>query len=146
MEAMVRQPPYGQKNYQGCCKQISQRRPCGRRKAHRVGSNPRCRSTKNLLSGVKDLPQVGSDKQTGKFEKDSDIQSVQRRTNQQREALPHSTGAKVFAAYDLENQSQGDQVSPSDPEITKETLERGSAANTRWCPKGKNERLALHGR
>ena len=35
-------------------------------------------------------------------------------------------------------------MSPSDPKI-KETLERGSAANTRWRPKGKNKRLAIHG-
>ena len=110
-----------------------------------MGSNPRCRSTKNLLGNIRDLPQVGSEEQTGKFEKDSDIRSAQRRTNQQREALPCSTGAKVVEAYNLENWSQEDQMSPSDPEITKETLERGSAANTRWNPKGKNERLALHG-
>ena len=36
-------------------------------------------------------------------------------------------------------------MSPSDPEITKETLKQGSAANTRLHPKGKNKRLALHG-
>ena len=76
-EAKVRQPPYGQKSYQGRHKQITRRRPCGRRKAHGVGSDPRCRSTKNLLSDIRDLPQVGSDEQTGKFEKDSDIRSAQ---------------------------------------------------------------------
>ena len=100
-EAKVRQPPYGQKNYQGRCKQSTRRKPCGRRKAHGVGSDSRCRSTKNLLNNVRALPQVGSDELTGEFEKDSDIRSAQRQTNQQREALPHSTEVKVVAAYNL---------------------------------------------
>ena len=66
-----------------------------------MGSDRRCRSSKNLLNNVRALPQVGSDKLTGECEKDSDIWSVQRRTNRQREALPCSTGAKVVKAYDL---------------------------------------------
>ena len=37
-------------------------------------------------------------------------------------------------------------MSSSEPERTKEILEQGSAANTRVHSKGKNKRLALHGR
>ena len=100
-EAKVRQAPYGQKNYPGHGKQSIWRKPCGRRKAHGVGCDPRCKSSKNLLNNVRALPKVGSDELTDKFEKDSDIRSAQRRTNQQKEALPRSTRAKVVEAYDL---------------------------------------------
>ena len=64
-----------------------------------MSSDPKCRPTENLPSSIKDLPQVRADKQTGKFEKDADIRSAQRRTNRQKEALPCSTGVKVGAAY-----------------------------------------------
>ena len=66
-----------------------------------MGCDPRCKSSKNLLNNVRALPKVGSDELTDKFEKDSDIRSAQRRTNQQKEALPRSTKAKVVEAYNL---------------------------------------------
>ena len=100
-EAKVRQPPHGQKNYPGRHKQSTRRNPCGRRNAHGVGSDPRRRSTRNLLYNVRALLQVVSDELTGKYEKDSDIRPAQRRTNRQRETLPCSPEVKVVEAYHL---------------------------------------------
>ena len=82
------------------------------------------------LNYIKDLPQVGSDEQTVKFERDPDIWLAQGRDNQQGEAHPRLIGAEEVTVCDLEDQSQGGRMSSSGPEMTKEILEQGSAANT----------------